>query len=106
LGVLKAESEKLKFDTEFLRNCHIAKDLMCACTRNKFRDLEKENQALRERIARLREALTTIASQHRPRHATEEYWNKVSHEQCATVLATDTKIAREALAQDDKVDVK
>lgn len=46
---------------------------------------------------RMRKALEIIASSHRPHHDTEEYWNKVNHAQCATVLATDTKIARAAL---------
>ena len=43
------------------------------------------------------EALVSIASVHRQRHSEEEYWLKVKHEDCATVLATDTKISRNAL---------
>lgn len=42
-------------------------------------------------------ALGSIASAHKPSHDTEEYWLKREHEACATVLATDTKIARNAL---------
>lgn len=52
---------------------------------------------LRGLIIRLRSAeaaLKIIASTHRPRHDTEEYWLKINHEQCAVVLVTDTKIAR------------
>jgi hypothetical protein len=44
-----------------------------------------------------RTALDSIASINKPRHETEEYWLNVPHAQCAIVLATDTKIAREAL---------
>ena len=44
------------------------------------------------------ESSEAISSKDKPRHETEEYWQKISHEQCATVLATDTKIARKALA--------
>lgn len=54
--------------------------------------LEQEN-------ARLREALESIASKNKPRHDSEEYWRKISHESCAAVLAEDTRIAREALAK-------
>jgi len=44
------------------------------------------------------EALTSIGSVHKPKHASEEYWTKVGIEQCATVLATDTKISRSVLS--------
>lgn len=50
-----------------------------------------------DEIERLREALESISSKHKPRHETKEYWLSISHEQCAEVLATDTKIARAAL---------
>jgi hypothetical protein len=48
-------------------------------------------------VAGLYEALTSIASEHKKRHDQEEYWLHLDHERCATVLATDTKIARQAL---------
>lgn len=56
--------------------------------------------ALRSQLVRdMATALKSIASEHKPSHAEEEYWTeKRSHEECATVLATDTKIARDALA--------
>ena len=45
------------------------------------------------------EALQSIASKGKLRHENEEYWLKINHAQCATVLATDTKIARGALSK-------
>ncbi len=42
-----------------------------------------------------------FASGHKPRHVKEEYWMSIPHDQCAAVLATDTKIARNVLAQYD-----
>lgn len=48
-------------------------------------------------MRKLTEALTAIASLDKKKHEKEEYWLKITHEQCATVLATDTKIARKAL---------
>lgn len=53
--------------------------------------------SLYEQIRVMREALESIASQHKPRHDTAEYWLGINHEQCAEVLETDTKIARQAL---------
>lgn len=58
--------------------------------------------ALIDSLCELREALTSIASAHHPSDDTEERWLKRTHEQCATVLATDTKIARNALAASDE----
>lgn len=43
------------------------------------------------------EALKSISSEHKPRHIKEEYWMAVDHASCATVLATDTLIARNAI---------
>lgn len=43
-------------------------------------------------------ALEIISSSHRPRHSKEKYWLSLSIEKCAVVLATDTKIARQALS--------
>lgn len=53
--------------------------------------------ALLDEIDELREALTSIASPHKPRHDSEEYWAGFDAKTLATVLATDTKIARNAL---------
>ena len=58
----------------------------------------KLSQSL-ERESKLREGLTCIASKHKPKHDTEEYWLSLTIEECATVLATDTKIARQLLKQ-------
>jgi hypothetical protein len=54
---------------------------------------------LKALLDRATDALETIASEHKPRHETEEYWTKIDHSQCAVVLATDTKIARKALTE-------
>lgn len=69
--------------------------------------LRQQNQALaddgelirieRDEFREFREPLESIASLHKPNHDTEEYWLTVLHARCATVLATDTKIARNAL---------
>lgn len=57
-------------------------------------------QDLEAKLAKAIEALTSIASLDRKTHDAEEYWlNKRSHEECSVVLATDTKIARQTLAQ-------
>jgi len=61
--------------------------------------LLKDRNKLRDDLKVAVEALESIASKHRDRHDTEEYWMKIKHEQCATVLATDTKIARNALSK-------
>lgn len=50
-----------------------------------------------EIILGLVEALSSIASVHKPSQNTEEYWQQITHESCATVLATDTTIARATL---------
>jgi predicted nuclease with TOPRIM domain len=60
-------------------------------------DMFGKYDELKDENIKLKEALESIASKHKPKHAKEEYWLKISHEQCATVLATDTKIARNAL---------
>ena len=44
------------------------------------------------------DALTSIANSTKPEQATFSYWKGMSHRECADVLATDTKIARDALA--------
>src|SRR5258708_1335557 len=57
--------------------------------------IEKQEKVIEE----MKLALTSIASVYKKRHAEEEYWLKIEHEHCATVLATDTKIARECLSR-------
>jgi regulator of replication initiation timing len=58
-----------------------------------------ENKTLKAQCSRYKEALESIASKHRPRHEKEGYWLAIDHASCATVLATDTKIARNALKE-------
>lgn len=48
-------------------------------------------------------AIKCIAAEHRHRQETEEYWLDLDQVFCATVLATDIKIARNALAAVEKV---
>lgn len=45
----------------------------------------------------MREALESIASKNKPRHDDAKYWQGLSREQCAEVLANDTRIARQTL---------
>ena len=45
----------------------------------------------------MREALESISSKNKPRHDDAKYWQAISREQCAEVLANDTRIARQAL---------
>lgn len=45
----------------------------------------------------MREALESIASKNKPRHDDAKYWQAISREQCAEVLANDTRIARQTL---------
>lgn len=61
------------------------------------RSTRARTQALTKAVGKCIEALTSIASEHKPSTETEEHWLKKSHEDCAMVLATDTKIARNAL---------
>lgn len=68
-------------------------------TTYRIKALKEDRDKWKSLAERLAGALTTIASVHKPRHSQEEYWISISHKQCATVLATDTKIAREALAE-------
>lgn len=58
-----------------------------------------EIKLLNEKLKIASDALTVISSEHKPRHETEDYWLSISHEQCATVLATDTKLARNAITR-------
>lgn len=60
-------------------------------------DKVKEGFKLRAENLKMREAIGAISSPNKNRHEKEEYWLGVGHVQCATVLATDTKIARNAL---------
>jgi len=62
----------------------------------KLIDLVQRQAAL---LKEAEEALASIASLEKLRQDQEKYWLGISHKQCATVLATDTKIAREALAK-------
>ena len=55
-------------------------------------ELEKSTK-----VKKLIEALESIASE--DYHKNEEYWMTRTHEECATVLANDTKIAFEALRE-------
>jgi hypothetical protein len=58
-----------------------------------------EVERLRSALSVANGALETLASSHKPRHDKEEYWNAIPYEVRSTVLATDTKIAREALTK-------
>lgn len=82
--------KKLKDRIKYLENC----------LKNETEKFHKETLNTSKLITRMRkltEALTAIASLDKKKHEKEEYWLKITHEQCATVLATDTKIARKAL---------
>lgn len=59
-------------------------------------DLWREERIKSKKLV---EALESIASEHRPRHADEDYWISIDHKLCADVLACDTRLAREALAE-------
>lgn len=77
--------------------------LVCAADKHAVEDV---CSALKVAIAQLEiyeGAIESISSKHKPRHETEEYWLKISHEQCSIVLATDTKIARQAKLDAEKL---
>lgn len=65
----------------------------------RYLEMSKENDRLERQNEIMKEALTSIASLHRSKHDTEEYWMKLKKEGLACVLATDTKIARNALKE-------
>lgn len=56
-------------------------------------------QALAAKLEKAREALKSVASKNKPRHESHEYWLGISHTSCAEVLANDTKLARQTLAE-------
>lgn len=97
-----AEIERLESQVKEVMTC-ADDDAEEAIKQAKENDqLRADLQSSRDQVERYRQALESIASNHRPRHSEEEYWQKINHEQCATVLATDTKIAREALSPDGR----
>lgn len=59
----------------------------------------KENERLRAKCERYRDALESIASQSNEAHGTMAYWLAVDHHECAEVLMNDTNEAREALKE-------
>jgi hypothetical protein len=65
-----------------------------------YEDLFKEGfDANKEILLELVEALESIACISKEKQDTQEYWMTVSHDECATVLATDTSIARKTLSK-------
>lgn len=64
---------------------------------------EVEVEKLKRQFEVAKDALVCISSKDKPRHEQEEYWIKLSHERCATVIATDTKIARQTLQEIEKI---
>ena len=61
-------------------------------------------EELEKKLKIAMDALKIIASVHSQRKSTEEYWMARKKEQCALVLATDTKIARNALKESEVTD--
>lgn len=48
------------------------------------------------------DTLKSIASNHKPKHGTKKFWLSISHQDCAEVLANDTKLARRMLKKLEK----
>lgn len=61
--------------------------------------LLSDRDELMKRLEVAMDALTSIASKHRPRHSEGEFWLGVGIDACAETLSTDTRIAREAIAK-------
>lgn len=64
-----------------------------------FDDCGCKTARLETEIARLRDALESIASISRKEQEKESYWINLTLKECAEVLAADTRIAREALGE-------
>jgi hypothetical protein len=54
-------------------------------------------QSILTELIEAREVIKSIASQNEPMHSYQKYWLKISHEDCALVLANDTKVSRKHL---------
>lgn len=66
--------------------------------------LETPAPDLKELVGKLVDALTSISSVHKPRHSEVGYWESLgAPAHCAAVLAKDTEIAREVLAETQAV---
>lgn len=85
MGTMLSDLIKLKKQNEKLKNTELALEL-------EIDRLKKENEKLKECVMRM-------ASLQKPNHEKKEYWFDLTKEECAIVLATDTKIARQCLKE-------
>ena len=77
-------------------------EYIAAANPTKILSLLDQIEMLNKKLQVARESLTSIASLSRPRHDNAKYWQGLSREQCAIVVAKDTQIARLALKQIDE----